>query len=208
LVDLVDAVVNGINKKYHFFDPSLDFPLTYRAITLWEHELAHQKALSKCKDMLIVKVLMDKESDVELNINQLKELRAYEFNLCLWVCFYGLMDFQADDFTIDILKKSNIDAKTLSLEILEKSVARKEEIIEVIKNNRGTIVAYIRHVLNVPLVNEAWRMTPLQFEYLILDSHRPDSRGVEVTKEMMERDPQRYKEQLMAMFNVGSRRDD
>lgn len=207
MVDLVEAVVNGINKRYHFLDPSFDKPLTYRAITLWEHELAHQKALSGCRDISIVKVLLQKESDIELNIDQLKDLRAYEFDLCLWICFYGLMDFQPYDFTIDILKKSNVDVKTLSLLILDVSVGKKEEIVEVLRNAHGTVLAYIKHVLNVPLVDELWKITPLQFEFLALNTHkREDPKGVEVTKEMMEKDPQRYKEQLMAMFNVRSRR--
>lgn len=211
MVNLVEAIVGGINTKYQYFDPSFSEPITYRAITRWEHEQAHANALEECQNEKVVKLLVGlgwrtitvDDEDSEFSIDDYKEFRMYQFDVMLWVCYYGLKDFQPDNFSIETLKESFVDLKTLSINILDVSVATREQIVEIIENRQGRELAYIIHVLNVPLVDEAWKITPLQLKFhttLKVSMENPQPKGVEVTKDMIEKDPQRYKEYLKELF--------
>ena len=212
MVNLVDAITRGIEARYTFLDPSFSEPITYRPITMWEHEMAHQKALSGCYDREIVKLIVGVGKkvgeEIELSAERYKELRMYQFNLMMWICYYGLKDFQPDNFSIEILKQTTINAPLLSKEILAATIGKQEEIVEVIKNSEGTRLAYIIHVLKIPLVEAAWKLTPLQMEYLVKTKRyleNPQPVGVQVTAEEMDSDPEKYKERLKAMFGGGRR---
>lgn len=207
MVDLVEAIRKGIEARYEYIDPSFPDPISYRPITLWEHEMAHQNALSECYDREIIKLLVGVgDHDIELDQEQYRELRRYQFDIMLWICYYGLRDFQPEGFTIDTLKKLYINVKKLSILILKVSMGNREQVVEVIKNRDNVELAYIIHVLNIPLVSEAWKVTPLQVEYLInskrhFENPQPD--GVEVTSEMINENPMKYKEKIKEMFGVG-----
>ena len=215
MVDLVDAISRGIEARYTFLDPSFSEPIVYRAITRWEHEQAHANALSDCKNNRIVKLLvgMGWKQDVDddgMTIEEYKELRMYQFDVLLWISYFGLRDFQSPSFSIETLKKSYVDVRALSVEIINVSIARQDEIVATLKTPGGVSLARIVHRLMIPLTNEAWKLTPLQLEYTILSRNyldNPQPKGVQVTADQMEQDPEKYKKQLKEMFSGSGRRN-
>jgi len=210
MVNLVKAIEKGISEKYSFFDPSLDEPIFFRAITRREYENAVTSALLMCDDKKIIETIVkwsmqDKKAldNLELTKNQYIIMREYQFNLMLQICYEGLKDFQPDDFSIKTLEDSYIDVRGLSISILENSIASKEQMAEVIKSPDGKLLATIVFTLNTPLTDEAWKLTDLQLDFLVssyIDKHHPEEKGVKITSEMINQDPQRYRDELVAMF--------
>lgn len=217
MVDILEAVERGIGKVYTFLD--FTGPIKYRAITRREHEEATYEALRSCDDDEIAKILVDYSlaryvPGTDLTTAQYISLRKYQFDLMCNIAHVATKDFQDEDYTVETLEASFVDVIGLAEKVLEASIAPKEEIVKLLKTGSGKLLASIIFKLNVPLVDEAWKMTKLQLNFLIngkLMEVQPgtvpaEEKGkVRITNEMLNENPENVRKQLRAMFG-GSKR--
>jgi len=92
-------------------------------------------------------------------------IRKYYNELDFWITFFGMKDFLPDDFSIADVKKMQF-IREISQKIIDISSATEESIDEIIKSNDGQQLAFIHYKLMVPLTDAAWKLTPLQTEFL------------------------------------------
>jgi len=210
-MNIVEAVQKGMSGKYIFHDPSFSEPIKYRAITRYEHEMAKIDAMKGCS-LITMQYLADQASLVskpmeELDEDGILEYRKYVFDMIVNIVYHGTKDFQGEEYTIETIKSSFMDVLELSKAILECSVRPKEEVIELVSNNEGKNLLAIHYQLNVPLVNEAWKLTPLQCDFLVngklkeREGKQQAPKGT-ITQDDLDKDPEKFKEYLKSLFNV------
>lgn len=207
-MSLIESIERGINKKYQFVDPSLDEPIFYRAITRREHENAIQNAIKDCHNKKVIKLLFRWAhkytlEELEFTKEDYIDLRMHQYRIMENIVHAGIKDFQPPNFSIDMIGESFINVRGLADEILRVSIAAKDEIVEVLKSTDGKILAYQTTILNVPLTDEAWKMTPAQLYFSIkIRNPTTKKKGVEITSDMIKKNPRKYKDELVRMFGT------
>jgi len=212
---MVEIVERGIDNTYFFFDPSLSEPLKYRAITRSEHEEIKAEAMRIIDNPRIAKILIDwlldreiEEEEEDLSVESYLELRKYYFEVALLTCYNGTKDFQPDNYTLDMLRSSFVDVMDLCVQILEKSMAKRKEVVEMLQTVDGTNLATIVYRLNVPITDAVWKLTPVQLLFLV-EGHKyiygtpqqsSDKGETKITQEDMLNNPELTKARLMALF--------
>ena len=211
MVDIVEAVQKGMSGKYLFHDPSFSEPIFYRAITRYEHEMAKFDAMEYCSKPVMEYLAdqasfnIDPISEKELTEDQIREYMMYMFDMLVNIVYYGTRDFQPVDYEKQTIKDSFMDVRNLALEILQVSVRKKEEVIALINTSEGKNLLGIHYHLNVPLTDEAWKLTPLQVDFLVhgkIKETKPASTAATISQEDLDKDPEKVKEYLKALFHV------
>lgn len=111
-------------------------------------------------------------------IKEIKKLHAETFiaidkyykELDYWIVYQSMKDFQPDDFTIDDVRKMRY-VHAMSLKILQMSSAGSRSILNVIESSEGRRLGRMIFDFNVPLTDEAWKMTPLQYQFCEMVDH-------------------------------------
>jgi hypothetical protein len=209
-VNIVEAVQKGMNGKYLFHDPSFSEPIFYRPITRYEHELAKIEAMEGCSKP-VMEFLADQAAlspepiaKKDLTESEILEYRTYVFDLMVNIVYHGTKDFQPEEYSPQTIKDSFMDVLGLAKEILEKSVRPVNEVVQLISSVEGQNLLTIHYVLHVPLVDEAWKLTPLQTLFLEkgeIKAILPKSKAATITAEDLEKDPEKAKEYLKALFS-------
>jgi len=138
--------------------------------------------------------LIDPSEKIKLDLEDYKEF-FYYFNLIdYWIVYYSMKDFQPEEFSVpDYERKFENDFDDWTYKnpkgyyIVKKmkfvhQIARdimtitSQPLIKlrgVLSNNRGKMLASLVYVFHQPLSSEAWKLTPLQEDFLIYS--RPDA---------------------------------
>ena len=216
MVDIVEAVQKGMSGKYLFHDPSFSEPIFYRAITSYEHEMAKIDAMDGCS-LPVMEYMADQASLTggsisakELTAEEIIEYKTYLFEMMVNIVYHGTKDFQSAKYSSEIIKDSYIDVLGLAKEILQASVRKKEEVVALVNTEDGVNLLAIHYYLNVPLTSEAWKLTPLQLEFLVNGKMKMDAdkrraaapaTAPTITQEELSKDPEKVKEYLKSLFS-------
>ncbi len=199
-----------MNGKYFFHDPSFSEAIPYRAITRYEHEIAKIEAMSNCS-VPVMEFMADQAAltlepikTKELTAEEILEYQTYMFDLMVKIVYYGTRDFQKPEYSEQVIKDSYMDVLGLSQEILNASIRPKEEVIQLINSIDGKNLLTIHYNLGVPLTDAAWKLTPLQVQFLYkgkIQATAPKKAAPTITQEELSKDPEKVKEYLKAIFN-------
>ena len=96
-------------------------------------------------------------------------IQDYYKEIDYWICYYSMKDFQPEDFSIDDVRKMKY-IHDLSQKILNMSSSNDKAIMEIINSIDGKLLGNIIFNFNVPITDEAWKVTPLQYRFLELCS--------------------------------------
>ena len=152
--------------------------------------------MKKCDNKKVREVLYQwayKEltGEINLELDDYIDLRKYQYDLMVNICYHGMKDFQRGNFSIETINNSFLDVIGLSSAILEKSVGTEEEVVELLESADGKVLMYTTRVLKVPITDKAWKLTPMQIKFFS---------GSAVKTESL--DDESYIERVKAMFNV------
>ena len=168
---LLEKVRKGIAIKSFFnYDGEL---IPVRAITSAEADDARYNTMGLL-DYKLAKLMMrlrlgeitgEKIDYSEIHPDLLREYLRYLKETDYWIVYHGMKDFQPDDFTVDDVYKMRL-VHEMAEYIIMLSSAPADIIIDEISTEQGQELAKIVYEFKVPLTNEAWKMTPLQHQFM------------------------------------------
>lgn len=148
-----------------------DITITLRPLASMELDEAQDAAYSEINDIRIIKTIMDiRLGKVELSKNMPQnpeyydKIRRFYNTVDYHIAFLAMRDF-IKDLTIEDVKTMQYVHEIVD-KVLKISGRTKKEIIEFIKTSDGRELAQIIHYYHVPLTDAAWKLTPLQKEFL------------------------------------------
>lgn len=87
--------------------------------------------------------------------------------------FNSMKDFQPDDFSIDDVEKMQY-VHDIAMRILNISALDDRSVVKIINSNDGQRLGKIIFQFGVPITDEAWKMTPLQYKFCDLINNGVD----------------------------------
>jgi len=164
----------GIKAENIFTYDGINIKL--RPLSSYEIDLAERKGYAFVTPSLAKLIMRIRLRDVAL----VKELKAippdmfvsiqdYYKEIDYHICYYSMKDFQPDDFSIDDIRKMKF-VHDIAQKVLGMSSATDKSIIEVINSLDGSLLGNVIFNYNVPITDEAWKVTPLQYRFLELSS--------------------------------------
>jgi len=81
-----------------------------------------------------------------------------------WIVFYSMKDFQSKHFNIEDVRKMRY-VHDMAMKILGMSSSNDRKIVETIRTPEGKKLAKLIFEFNVPITDEVWKITPLQYSF-------------------------------------------
>lgn len=103
---------------------------------------------------------------VDITPQDYSDFLKYKNLLDYNACYHAMKDFAEYDFSIEDIMDSGLEVSEMAARVRSMSVNNPEKIEKFIATPEGELLAYITYTLRVPLVDEAWKLTPLQVGYL------------------------------------------
>ena len=197
--DLLKYIELGTSHKEWFNYDGQALPI--RPLSSYELDQALLKAIQEgisqkaLQSVIKIKLkLQDKDSKIDLNIEDYQDFLKYYNEIDYWVVFFAMKDFQPENFSLPdyngefekefddwnenkekgyyIVRKMKYIHK-MAEDIINMTDQPVTKLIEVVTNTKGKILASCIHAFHQPLVSEAWKLTPLQQKFMLYSS--PDS---------------------------------
>lgn len=112
----------------------------------------------RLKDVSLTKMLGKIPPEMFTAINR------YYKEVDYWIIYYSMKDFQPEDFSINDVRKMRY-VHDIALKVINMSSAGDRKLVEIINTADGRRLGKIIFDFNVPITDEAWKMTPLQYKY-------------------------------------------
>lgn len=171
-MDLKRALLEGSGGTELFFSPFLGREIKFRPVTNWEMDDAMINALDGVEDDKIIKILVNynllklgAKDRIEVDRKSYSELVTYRSIMDAWLCYHAIKDFE-EGVTANDLLDSSIEIHELAARVRSVSVAAPERISKFVLSMDGRLLAALHLDMNVPLVNEAWKATRLQVQFI------------------------------------------
>lgn len=177
-------------KEYFNYDGK---PLPIRPLSTYELDQAFLKAVEGVSPLIfntIIKMkldVLDENYFIDLDKNNYKEFVKYYNESDYWIVYSAIKDFQDESFSLpdfDCEYEQDYDdwnpekpkgyylvrkmkyIHQLSKDIMSMSSRPAEEMVEVLTNSDGKILASMVHKFHQPLASQAWKLTPLQVSFI------------------------------------------
>jgi len=169
---VLDYIRKGIQARSFF--PYDNFQLTLRPITSMELDDAERKAgdmLTPRLTKLLVDVKMGRinpekfKFDEEIPEQMYLQLRNFYMDIDYWIVYYSMKDFMPQDFTIEDVRKMT-EIHRIAQHIMDISTGPKDLVLQTINSSDGQRLVDIVRYYHVPLTDAAWKLTPLQEDFL------------------------------------------
>ena len=193
MTDILKYIKLGTSTKEWFnYDGQ---PLPIRPLSSYEIDEIMLKVLQEgitqqiYESVYRVKMnLIDPMEEVKLDLKDYKEFFYYYNIIDYWIVYYSMKDFQPEEFSqpdydeefkndYDDWKENNpkgyyIVRKMKYVHRIENDIMSMTsqpliKIGQVLKNDRGKILASMVYTFHHPLSSEAWKITPLQEDFLL-----------------------------------------
>jgi len=192
---MLKYITLGINNKQYFnYDGN---PLPIRPLSTYELDECLKNAVEGIPSSIfdkVVKLKLDIIKDIDVNLNQrnYKEFLTYYNEIDYWTVYYSIKDFQDEEFSMPDYEQEKEHPKgyytvkkmdyvhEIAKEIMGMTNKPVVQLMEILSNSKGKELATMVHRFHVPLVDEAWKLTPLQSDFLWYS--RPDA--PEIVKEI------------------------
>ena len=177
-MDLLKYIRLGIQSRDFFsYDDQM---ITLRPLTSEELDEAAECALGQATPELVEFLIQVKLGKIDLLSKEskpivdhlYKEIHAYYNLLDYYIVYHAMKDFMPNDFSDEDVKQMH-DIHKIADKVMAISHAKRELIDEVIATPEGKRLADIIYIFHVPITDAAWKLTPLQTDFLSL-SH-PDA---------------------------------
>lgn len=112
----------------------------------------------RLKDVSLTKMLGKIPPEMFTAINK------YYKEVDYWIIYYSMKDFQPEDFSINDVRKMRY-VHDIALKVINMSSAGDRKLVEIINTADGRRLGKIIFDFHVPITDEAWKMTPLQYKY-------------------------------------------
>lgn len=112
----------------------------------------------RLKDISLTKEL------VKLPPEMFNSIDRYYKEIDYQIVYYSMKDFQPDDFTLEDVRKMRF-VHDISMDVLSMSSATDKKLVEIINSADGSRLGKIIFNFNVPITDEAWKITPLQYKF-------------------------------------------
>jgi len=166
----LDYIRLGIRAREIFFYN--DISITLRPLTSMEIDEAQNMACDEIDDVRLIKTITDiKLGKTDLmdkmptNPEFYAKIRRFYNTIDYWLVYYAMKDFMPKDFSIDDVEKMQY-VHEIAERVIKICGKQSKEVIETIRTADGQELATIVHKYHIPLTNEAWKLTPLQKEFL------------------------------------------
>ena len=177
-MELLKYIRLGIQSRDFFLYD--DQTITLRPLCTQELDDASEAALDIATPSLVQFLIQVKLNKIDLFDEKSKpildtlytEIRAYYDRLDYYIVYHGMKDFLSEDFSVKDVKLMH-DIHKIADKIMAMSNADRDLVDEVITTPEGKKLADIIYVFHVPITDAAWKLTPLQIDFLSL-SH-PDA---------------------------------
>lgn len=137
--------------------------------------------------MEIKQNLKDKDKVVDFSDkNKYAEFIRYYNEVDYWIVYHAMKDYQEEEFSMPDFKGEYKKDKNwheryprgyylvkqmkyihdIAKDVIYMSNRPLPQLVEILRSNSGRLLATRIFVLNTPLTNEAWKMTPLQEKFL------------------------------------------
>jgi len=166
----LDYIRLGIQARESFFYN--DITITLRPLTSMEIDEAQNMACDEIDDPRLIKTitdirlgktdLMDK---MPANPQFYAKIRRFYNTIDYWLAYYSMKDFMPKEFSIEDVKQMQY-VHEIADKVIKICGKQSKEVIECIRTADGQELATIVHHYHIPLTNEAWKLTPLQKEFL------------------------------------------
>lgn len=121
----------------------------------------------RLKDIALTKALGKMPPEIYVSIDR------YYKEIDYWIVYYSMKDFQPEDFTIKDVREMRY-VHDIALKVLNMSSADDRKIVEVINSVDGKRFGTMIFNFHVPITDEAWKTTPLQYRFCELISNGVD----------------------------------
>jgi hypothetical protein len=190
--NLYDFIAKGTDHKEYFNYDGKAVPL--RPLSTYEFDQVRLKVIREGITQTTFDALMKVKLDIfeadkrqDVNIRDYAEFTKFYNEIDYWTVYYSMKDFQDKKFTQPdydgefendfedwdedkpkgyYIVRNMKYVHEMAKDIKTMSVAPKLELREFIRNADGKLLATTSHVFNVPLNSEAWKITPLQHQFL------------------------------------------
>lgn len=172
--DFLYYIRNGIKATDTFFYD--DHSVTLRPLSSAELDDAERQAY-KFADSKLVKLVMAIRLNDNVMFEQMKEIPPEMYkNIELfyketnyWIVYYSMKDFQPLDFSIEDVRKMKY-VHEMADKIFTMTAAPRKLIQLSLANSEGKELLDIVFRCDIPLVDEAWKLTPMQKTFYDLTS--------------------------------------
>lgn len=168
----LDLVRLGIKAESSFSYEGKN--VTYRALSSYEVDKCRYNSMELCDDKLARFILRLRLGQLngKLNLDNVpaelyKNYVRYLLEFDYWILFYATKDFQPSDYSIDDVRKMQ-DVHTLAQKIIDFSCPKSDMVMEFVRTEDGQELAKIVYEFRQPLVSDAWKLTPLQHDFLYM----------------------------------------
>ena len=205
--DILKYIKLGTDYKEYFNYKGSSLPI--RPLSTYELDQAMENALKGISPLVfdsVIKVkigLINKDQELEdLHPSLYIHFLRYYNELDYWTVYFAMKDFQSEKFSMPdfegeyqddfkdwdsnkpkgyyIVRKMNL-VHELSERIFMMTDQPDTQLIEIISNRDGKILATTTHVFNIPLNDKLWKLTPLQTNFLLFT--RPGAPQIVASKE-------------------------
>ena len=168
---ILDIIRAGITKKDFFNYGGVSIPI--RPVTSMEIDEAKREAYELADDKLIEVIMGIKlgRIDPTKTLDKIprgfyKNIERFDAEIEYWLVYHSMKDFRDSTFTIkDVRLMQHVH--TMAKQILKLSAAPKSQIIEIVSTPEGKELAKIVYHYKIPLVDAAWKLIPLQHDFMI-----------------------------------------
>jgi len=169
--ELRDLLLEGKNHVELFFSTRLGRAIKIRPLTTWESDRVILDSLRGIKNRKVVDLLINISlgtiglaDRVDLSTDDYADFLEYKRRIDYHTCYHAMKDFE--DITVEDLMDSTLEIHEIADRVRSMSVADPLTIDEFIQTEDGKVLASLHYILHVPLVNEAWKATPIQLLFL------------------------------------------
>ena len=193
IYSILNHIKLGVNERLYYDYNGEALPL--RPISSWEYDQAFSKSLiyaSKETAEILIKnkiKLINLEEKIDINNDLYKQFHNFYNEVDYWIIFFSMKDFQPEDFSFPdfnnqfskdfqdhspLLPKGYYIVRKMEYihniaRFIMKTTSQPEEVVrEIIRSSDGRFLATIHYMIHVPIINESWKMTPLQSSFIIL----------------------------------------
>jgi len=189
--DILKYIKLGTDYKEYFnYDGS---PLPIRPLSTYELDLALRNAIKGISPLvfdIVVKMklhLLESNEEVDLSKTDYIQLLNYWNEIDYWTVYFSMKDFQPEEYSIpdyegefkddfedwrpDYPKGYYITRKMKYIHKIAEDINNmtsqpKRNLMEILKNKAGKVLGTMIHQFHIPLVSEAWKITPLQTDFI------------------------------------------
>jgi len=189
--DILKYIKLGTDYKEYFnYDGS---PLPIRPLSTYELDLALRNAIKGISPLVFENViktklnLLEENEDIDLTKENYQDFLTYWNEIDYWTVYFSMKDFQSEEFSMpDYMEEFKDDFEdwvlfnpkgyyivrkmkyihTIAENIISMTSQPTRNLMEVLKNNQGKVLGTMIHQFHIPLTSEAWKLTPLQSEFI------------------------------------------